>query len=66
MISTERFAISYVNSVERKNKRFFTEKKVDIMDCVEFKGVDLVSVHVINCLLPPGIVFEIETMFCKQ
>ena len=59
------FAIAYLKAIQKKNQDYFIFTNIDIFDCVNIKGEDLVSIHITKHDLPYEIKYAIETMFWR-
>jgi hypothetical protein len=57
------FTLGYLNAVQKKHKKYFAEKRSNIMKCVNIKGERLVSVFITDDELPVEIQHDIELMF---
>jgi len=62
-MSNNDFAIKYLKAIERQHENYFENSKLNIMDCVEIKGNNVISVHVTQPGLPFEIRHNIEMMF---
>jgi hypothetical protein len=58
-----KFAIAFLNAIEKKHQSYFVPRRLSIMQCVEIEGTDIACVHVTRDDLPPNIRYDIEIMF---
>ncbi|MGZ3776890.1 MAG: hypothetical protein ACXVI9_04690 [Mucilaginibacter sp.] len=63
ILGERELALEYLKKLEKKHKAFFKKAGLKIKDCVMLKGLDKVSVYVINYNIPSDIKCEIERMF---
>ncbi|MDB5131306.1 MAG: hypothetical protein JWR02_1055 [Mucilaginibacter sp.] len=60
-----KFAIAFLNAIEKKHESYFVPRRLSIMQCVEIEGTDIACVRVIKDDLPPNICYDIEIMFWR-
>jgi len=59
-------ALDCLKKLEKKHKAFFKRAKLKIKDCVMFKGLNDVSILVVNEDLPVNIKHEIEALLRNE
>jgi len=57
------YALQVLKLLQKKHRTYFDQNKMSIMDCVEIKRADDVSVKITRKGLPPEIIQDIETIF---
>lgn len=63
ILGERELVLEYLRGIEKKHKAFFKKAGLKIKDCVMLKGLDNISVYVINHRIPSDIKCEIERMF---
>jgi hypothetical protein len=66
IMSEKELALDCLKKLEKKHKAFFKKAKLKIKDCVMFKGLNDVSILVVNDDLPANIKHEIEALLCNE
>ncbi len=57
----KKYILRRLNRIAEKHQPYFHQEGHTLFDCLEIKGDDVISVHVIKPNLPFDIQFDIET-----